>query len=77
MARTDGIPPERASTIIRLFYWAVQRKAGRVSDMWQIAAHVPSLLWARGLFEILLDRSNLEYSFLVFNDSVRVFEAGV
>ncbi len=59
MARIDGIPPERASTIIRLFYWAVQRKAGRVSDMWQIAAHVPSLLWARGLFEILLDRSNL------------------
>ncbi len=59
MVRIDAIPPERASTIIRLFYWAVQRKAGRVSDMWKIAAHVPSLLWARGIFELLLDRSNL------------------
>jgi hypothetical protein len=27
--------------------------------MWKIAVHVPSLLWVRGIFELLLDRSNL------------------
>ncbi len=59
MPRIAGISHGRASAFTRLFYWAVQRKVGRVSDMWKIAAHVPSLLWIRGIFELLLDRSNL------------------
>jgi hypothetical protein len=59
MARIQGVLKDKASVVIRLLYWAVQRRVGRVSEMWQISALVPKLGWARGIFELLLDRSYL------------------
>lgn len=59
MARLDGVSREKASWIVRLFYWAIRRKTGRVADAWRITAHVPNLLGARGIFELILERSNL------------------
>jgi hypothetical protein len=59
MARIQGVKSERAGLITRILYWAVQRRMGRISEMWQITAHSPKLLLARGLFELLLDRSHL------------------
>jgi hypothetical protein len=59
MARIKGIKREKAGLIARILYWAVHRRLGRVSVMWQITAHSPKLLLARGIFELLLDRSYL------------------
>jgi hypothetical protein len=58
MARIEGISREKCKLIIRILYWAVKLRLGRVSEMWQIAAHVPNLIWARGIFELLIDRAN-------------------
>ena len=59
MARIQGIKREKAGLITRILYWAVYRRLGRVSEMWQITAHSPKLILARGIFELLLDRSYL------------------
>jgi hypothetical protein len=59
MARLDGVSRKKASWIVRLLYWAIRRKTGRVADAWRITAYVPSLLGARGIFELILERSNL------------------
>jgi hypothetical protein len=59
MARLDGVPQEKASWIIRLLYWIIRRKTGRLADAWRITAYAPSLLGARGILEIFLERSNL------------------
>jgi hypothetical protein len=59
MARLDGVSQEKASWIIRLLYWIIRRKTDRLADAWRITAYVPSLLVARGILEIILERSNL------------------
>ncbi|MCK5427425.1 MAG: hypothetical protein KAJ34_06995 [Thermodesulfovibrionia bacterium] len=59
MARIQGIQREKASLLTRFLHWAVKRRLGHVSEMWQISAHVQKLLLARGVFELLLDRSYL------------------
>ena len=59
MARIEGIGKDKASLISRVLFWVARRRLGRVSEMWEINAHVPRLHLARGIFELLLDRSHL------------------
>jgi hypothetical protein len=59
MARIQCINRKKAGLLTRLLYWAVKRRLGQVSEMWQISAYVPKLLLARGVSELLLDRSYL------------------
>ena len=59
MARIQGNKREKAGLITRILYWALNRRLGRISEMWQITAHSPKLLLGKGFFELLLDRSYL------------------
>jgi hypothetical protein len=59
MARIEGIRKDKASLISRVLFWVAHRRLGRVSEMWEVNAHVPRLHLGRGIFELLLDRSHL------------------
>jgi hypothetical protein len=59
MARIEGLGKDEASLISRVLFWVARRRLGRVSEMWEINAHVPRLHLGRGIFELLLDRSRL------------------
>lgn len=59
MARTEGLTDEKAGFVSRVLFGIARRRLGRVSEMWRIAAHVPNLHLARGIFELMLDRSAL------------------
>jgi len=48
MARIEGLTERAASFTIRVLFWIGQRKLGRVSEMWRVAAHVPRLHFGRG-----------------------------
>ncbi len=57
MARIKGVKGKQASLVSRVLFGIAKRRLGRVSEMWEICAHVPRLHLGRGLFELLLDRS--------------------
>ncbi len=57
MARIEGVRKEHASFISRILFFAASRRLGRVSEMWEVTAHVPRLHLGRGMFELLLDGS--------------------
>ena len=59
MARIAGIKNDKASMVSKALFWAARRRLGRVSEMWEINAHVPRLHLGRGIFELLLDSSKL------------------
>lgn len=59
MARIEGIGQDKASFISKALHWVVQRRMGRVSEPWKVAAHVPRLHMGRALFELMLDKSTL------------------
>jgi hypothetical protein len=58
MARIKGVEPHEANWFVRLLYWAVRRKMGklvgekRLIEPIQITAHHPRLLWAYGQMEM-------------------------
>ena len=47
MARIDGVPPYKASFLVRIAYWFTKREVGRVIQPVAVHAHHPRLL--RGL----------------------------
>ncbi len=57
MARIKGVKGRQASLVSRVLFRIAKRRLGRVSEMWEICAHVPRLHLGRGIFELLLDRS--------------------
>ncbi len=59
MARIAGIGKEKASLISRVLFWLARRRLGRVSEMWEVNAHVPRLHFGRGVLELMLDGSRL------------------
>jgi len=58
MARIKGVTGKQASGVTRMLFWVANQRLGRVSEMWEITAHVPRLHLGRGIFELLLDRSS-------------------
>ncbi len=58
MARIEGVKKNRASLVTRILFWVARRRLGRVSEMWEITAHIPRLHMGRGIFELLLDSSH-------------------
>ena len=52
MPRIQGIEPQEAGLVLRLAYWAVKRKVGRVVAPIKITAHHPRLLRAVGSMEM-------------------------
>ena len=59
MARIESISNDKASRASRFLFGAVRRRLGRVSESWRVQAHVPRLHMGRGIFGLLLDRSEL------------------
>ncbi len=57
MARIEGVKGRQASLLSRVLFRIAERRLGRVSEMWEICAHIPRLHLGRGIFELLLDRS--------------------
>jgi len=51
MARIQGVEPEHAGVLVRLFYWFVRRKIGRLILPVKITAHHPRLLRSLGEME--------------------------
>ena len=51
MARIEGVEPGRAGLLVRLVYWMVRRKLGRVVLPVKITAHHPRLLRSLGEME--------------------------
>ena len=58
MARIKGVTGKQASWLSMVLFRIAKRRLGRVSEMWEIVAHVPGLHLGRGIFELLLDRSS-------------------
>jgi len=58
MARIKGVKGGQASLVSRVLFRIAERRLGRVSEMWEICAHVPPVHLGRGIFELLLDRSS-------------------
>ena len=59
MARIEALQNDKASLVSRVLFGVARRRLGRVSEMWRVCAHVPKLHLARGIFELILDRSAL------------------
>ncbi len=59
MARIETIRRKDASFVSRILFFAARRRLGRVSEMWEVTAHVARLHLGRGMFELLLDGSRL------------------
>jgi hypothetical protein len=57
MARIEGLKGKQASLVSRVLFKVAERRLGKVSEMWEICAHVPKVHLGRGMFELLLDRS--------------------
>jgi hypothetical protein len=58
MARIEGVKKNKASLVTRILYWVARRRLGRVSEMWEITAHISRVHLGRGIFELLLDSSH-------------------
>ncbi len=58
MARIEGLGGKKASPVSKVLFWAARRRLGRVSETWEVTAHVPRLHLGRGIFDLLLDSSH-------------------
>ncbi len=59
MARVEGLKQENPGVLARVMYFAARRRLGKVSESIKIAANLPKVFFARGIFELTLDRSSL------------------
>lgn len=58
MARIQGVPPGRGGLIVRVAYWYMRRKFGRVLGPATVMAHHPGILQAAGAYEFMLERAH-------------------
>ncbi len=59
MARVEGLKQEKPGLLARFVFRAAKRRLGKVSESLQISANLQKVLFGRGIFEVLLDRSCL------------------
>lgn len=59
MARIEGVADDKAGPLIRVVYWYLRRRFGKVPEPVRLVAHHPTLFRGYGRFEIAQERSRL------------------
>jgi hypothetical protein len=57
MARIQGVAPDRAGFLTRIFYRVAARMVGKVPEPMTISAHHPQIFQANGAYEFFLGRA--------------------
>ncbi len=59
MARIEGVPGRKAGLMVRLAYWYLRRRFGKVPQPLTVVAHHPKLFRGFARFEWTFERSRL------------------